>query len=410
MNLKPSIVSIVRTGSKPGDAEIAGAVRESIRMAGGLRDIVSPGSLIIVKPNLVAPPSILPGKSMVLTNPLISKTIADLVSEAGGRPIIAEASAYGMDTEAIMEEAGYTALRDEGYEVVNLKKTRAVKVPVPKGEVLKEAEIYELATQAQAIISVPVLKMHSMAGVSLSLKCMKGFQSDRYKVRMHRMGLLPGVAELCNLLRPAFAVVDGIFAVEGLGHPVEMDVVIAGRDPVAVDAVGSQVMGLDPRQLEVLKRAEQLGVGTMDPERIQVVGTPVEAVQRRLMLPEEDRPLDIDGFKLVHAEGTCTSCRNMVLSTLGFMKNTPLLENFRGLTIITGDAEIPHSATERSLVSIGNCVPKPKRGKRFVMGCPPHPWDICAEVAEGVDKVIAAMPSLAEQWFRIGGAKGPRSK
>jgi len=79
-------------------------------------------------------------------------------------------------------------------------------------------------------------------------------------------------------------VIDGIIAGEGhetSGNPVVMNIVIAGTDPVAVDAVGSAVMGIPPNTVKHLRLAEKRGLGTCNLDRIEVVGEPIEKVRRK---------------------------------------------------------------------------------------------------------------------------------
>jgi uncharacterized protein (DUF362 family) len=60
-----------------------------------------------------------------------------------------------------------------------------------------------------------------------------------------------------------------------------MNLVIAGTDPVAVDAVGAAVMAISPENVKHLRLAEESGLGTCHLERIQIVGEPVEKVRRK---------------------------------------------------------------------------------------------------------------------------------
>ena len=96
--------------------------------------------------------------------------------------------------------------------------------------------------------------------------------------------LSENIADLASVLRPSIAVVDGIIAGEGhetSGNAVEMNLVIAGTDPVAVDAVGSAVMGISPTDVKHLVLAEKKGLGTCKLEEITVLGEPIETVRRK---------------------------------------------------------------------------------------------------------------------------------
>ena len=145
---------------------------------------------------------------------------------------------------------------------------------------LKRVKIAKTALESR-IVSVPKLKIHAGAGVTLSIKNMMGVMTP--KGSMHRGNLSKNIADLASLVKPSLAVVDGIIAAEGHetnGSPVEMNLVLAGKDPVAVDAVGAAVMGVPARSVRHLIYAEQRGLGTYDLGQIEVVGEPIENVKK----------------------------------------------------------------------------------------------------------------------------------
>jgi len=374
-----SVVAMIRTPEHPSAQEVSVAVRRAVELAGGLGEVVSKGALILIKPNLVAvPPS---AEAGACTRASVCKALADMVMELGGRPVIAESSARGIDTEQVMEVMGYRLLRQEGYEVVDLKRTKTVKVPVPGGSVLKEVTTFELAMHAKAIISVPVMKTHDQTDVSLSLKNLKGLVTDVEKRRIHQLGVFEGVCDLNALFRPAFAVVDGITAQEGLGPvyglPVEMNLIVAGRDLVAVDAMTSAAMGFDPQEVRLSREAAARGIGVLSKDEIEVVGERVEDVRRRFLRMEEDERIQLKDVQVIHAEGSCTGCRNGVLSSLFDMIRAGTIERVQGMFIVTGGAVPPAGTPEANVVPVGVCCPDwLKALPRYVKGCPPNNVDI----------------------------------
>jgi len=66
----------------------------------------------------------------------------------------------GVDCEKVIEESGYQELRDMGYEVINLKKTPHVDLPVENGKIFEAVQCWELVQEADVVISVPKLKTH----------------------------------------------------------------------------------------------------------------------------------------------------------------------------------------------------------------------------------------------------------
>jgi len=172
----------------------------------------------------------------------------------------------GSDTEAVISFMGYDQLRRDGYTVLDLKKEKTVRVKNPAATVLPQIEVYERALTADVLINLPVMKTHDQTEVTLSLKNLKGLLADSSKKAMHRRALFRGIPEIAAFFKPSFTVLDGIYAQEGVGpvygDPVEMDLVIAGRDMVALDTVAGLIMGYRPEEVPTTVLATQMGLGT----------------------------------------------------------------------------------------------------------------------------------------------------
>lgn len=395
-----STVSNVRTSKSPSGKEIEKSIRNAIDLIGGLDDIISRKALVLINPSWVAPPT--DPQSAVITSPAVTKAIADIIRDFGARPIIAESSAVGVDTENVITNSGYGVLRREGYEVIDLKSTPKVKVGIEEGEVLKEVETFELVTRADAIISVPKMKTHDQTEITCSLKKLKGLVTDGQKRRMHRIGVFKGVVDINMLFKPRLSIVDAILCQEGLGpifgHPVEMNLIVAGKDLVAVDSICGQIMGYEPEEVLITTFAADRGLGVMDNEMIELAGEPLRDVRKRFMRSVEDDPVEVDGFSLLFGGVTCTGCRNTVMSALVDMRNAGQLKYLPGVTVITGDPDIEKAILNDKIVAVGQCVPGNKRGKRFVTGCPPNNAYVVDAIIGGREKVkrMYAEESLEE--------------
>lgn len=194
-----------------------------------------------------------------------------VIGEGGGLP----------DTFKAFRVAGVDAVAERwNVRLVDLNKDEFVEIHPPRPLALRRVKIAKTALES-TIISVPKLKLHRIAGVTLSIKNMMGAMTP--KGSMHT-NLSRKIADLASVIKPSIAVIDGIIA--GEGHetsvdPVEMNLVIAGRDPVAVDAVGAAVMGVSPRTVKHLLYAERIGLGTCNLDEIEVVGSPIEEVMRK---------------------------------------------------------------------------------------------------------------------------------
>jgi uncharacterized protein (DUF362 family) len=328
---------------------------------------------------MVAPPT--SAEAGACTSALVCRTVADRARALGARPVIAESAARGADTEAAYHTMGYGELRRDGYEVVDLKADRPVRVKIAAGRILEEVTTFELVTRADAIISVPVMKTHDQGQVTLSLKNLKGLVIDADKRRIHQLGMFEGAVDLVGHFHPVFTVVDGLIGQEGMGPlmglPVELGLVLAGQDLVAVDATAGRVMGFEAEEVPITVAAAKRGLGVLDAERIEVVGERVDAVRRRFVRCEEDHRIDQAGIRILHSEGTCTGCRNGLLSSLFDMRGDGTLERARGMTVVAGPAPLPLGIPQEYLVSVGSCaLPEARQLPRHVKGCPPNNVDI----------------------------------
>jgi len=368
-------VSIVKTDPKPEYHEILEAVQKALDLIGGIRDIIKPGNLILINPSWVAPP--VEREAGCITIPEIPRALADIVKGLGASPVIAESSAVGVDTEKVIKASGYRELRGMGYEVVNLKKTSHVDIPIPNGKVFKTLPFWELVKQADVIISVPKLKTHDQTEMTCAIKNLKGLLTDSGKKTNHQEGLFEAVIDLMSAVKPKLAVVDAIICQEGVGpifgRPVEMNLIVAAKDLVAVDSTCAQLIGYMPSEILLTVNAAARGLGVMDPGQIEVIGEPLDSVKRRFLRSIEDNPVEgVEGFQLIQGEATCTGCRNTVMSALIDIRNADQLMYLPGVTVVTGGAQLPEGVPQESIVTIGKCTPKESQTERHVKGCPPN--------------------------------------
>lgn len=380
-----SVVSIIQTPKAPGYEQIYAAVAKAVDLVGGIRAFIEPGQKILVNPSWV---SVIPRREQAaITLPEVTRAVADIIRDVGARPIIAESSAVGIDSERVIAESGYQELRDMGYEVVDLKRTELTMVPLENGKIFKEIQTYRLVKEADAVIPVAKLKTHDQMELTLAIKKLKGLVTDKYKREFHQHGVFEACVDWYGTLRPPLSIVDAIYCQEGLGpmfgKPVEMDLIVAGSDAVAVDAVCGYITGFDPEEVPITREAARRGLGVAERGEIEIVGESIESVHRRFMRVLEDERVKIEGLDLIYGEATCTGCRMGIVSSLFDMKEANQLMYLPGITVVTGDPEIPETIPRDGLVTVGRCVPEGKKSSRHVKGCPPNNLAIVQAIIGG---------------------------
>ena len=260
--------------------DIEKAVTEAISLIGGLDRIIHKGDKVLVKPNFCEPASPLSG---VITNYKVVESIANEILKVGGIPIIGESciNSSPENTQRAIEASGIMEIAEQlGIRVVNFDKDEIVDVNIPAGKAIKQFPTARTVLDCNVRISVPVLKYHMFTKVTLGLKNMKGCLIGRAKGDCHYYGLHQSIVDYNMIIKPDLVIIDGTVA--GAWHtsrnPVRLNLIVAGFDPVATDAVGSFILGVNPKEIKYLKYASEAGLGILDLDKIEIKGKKLEEV------------------------------------------------------------------------------------------------------------------------------------
>jgi uncharacterized protein (DUF362 family) len=250
-----------------------------------LRDIraelcFKPGETILIKPNYVTDD--MPHNG-VTVDPVIVAGIVVYIQEHGFTDIIvAEGGIVGYDMVSVFEKVGLTeALKPHGITPVDLNSDEMVEVTIEGATALKKVTVAKTFLEADAIISVSKLKVHSLADVTLCMKNMMG--GLRPKNIMHNR-IHEKIVDLNRRFRPRLSIIDGVIGNqchETACCPVASHVIVGGTDVVAVDTVGAYLMHYEPTEVEYLMRASSAGLGECHMENITIVGGNAKELRRR---------------------------------------------------------------------------------------------------------------------------------
>ena len=236
------------------------------------------GKSVLLKPNLVGPDPL----GVMNTHPAVIAATRECFLRLGAAQVlIGDGPAMDRDTDAIMESI---RLRDYlgqlGGVFVDLNIDDVARVPL-KTHASRLSELYlpKTALGVDFLVSMPKLKTHHWAGVTLSLKNMFGVVPGACygwpKNVLHWAGIDRAILDINAAVRPDFAIVDGILGMEGngpiQGNPKASNVLVFGSDPVAVDATCCRIIGLVPEQVRYLAAAGTL-LGHLGTDKIQQLG------------------------------------------------------------------------------------------------------------------------------------------
>ena len=236
---------------------------------------------ILINPNWVNSDHFSTGN--VTSTDTLEGIVMYLIEEAKIYPekiTVADGGSFGT-SEKFFKLNEIFRLEEYGITIMNLNNDEIINNIKPVNPLaLRTVNIAKTAIDASCIISVPSLKTHNMARVTLSMKNMMGTISP--KSIMHS-NLHKKIVDLVSILRSKmkFQIIDGVIGSDGWelgGNPIQMDLIIAGEDPVAVDRVGSAIIGYGVDKVKYLKYSEKKGLGTANMEHIEIIGRSVEEV------------------------------------------------------------------------------------------------------------------------------------
>jgi uncharacterized protein (DUF362 family) len=309
---KAAVVSVVKIAND----NIPAAVEKAIDLLGGIESVTKGKGRIMLKPNLVAP---VPG---ITTNREVIAALARLMKSAHKEVAIGEGSAAAEGFNAkgtevfrtrnadllsrmqgyVFDQLGYAELgKTLRIPLVNLHCGEMAKVKVPGGFVFNEVTIHRSLTEIDLLCSVPVMKTHALAQVTLGMKNLVGvFPGTEYcsvRACMHDLasriepsGTAASVVDMVRANKLGLVVMDASTAMEGQGPsqgtPVKMGLIIAGTNPLATDIVSASLMGFEPEEVPTFAWANKAGMKPARLEEIEVRGEKLDRVRRKFARPQ----------------------------------------------------------------------------------------------------------------------------
>jgi uncharacterized protein (DUF362 family) len=258
------------------------------------------GKTVLLKPNMV---EFHPG-SPVTTNPFALKAAFELFDYLGAKDIIiGEGPGHMRDTEFLLEATGLGKMcKQLGVQFVDLNLDELEVLELKEGfSGLKQMFLPRTLMNADVVVSVPKMKTHHWVGMTASMKNFFGAVPGRKygwpKNLLHMRGIPQCILDLQDLIKPRFALVDAVVAMEGdgpiNGKAKEMGFFVLGDDLAAIDATCARTMGFDPVELDYIKIAGEV-VGNISPETVSVIGLELDKVKKTF-----ERPVTFKNKKLL---------------------------------------------------------------------------------------------------------------
>jgi uncharacterized protein (DUF362 family) len=325
--LPESSVAIVQSSKQKTDdidyEEILSMTKEAVRLAGGLGSLVRDGSTVVVKPNLVniidytypgwQGRPLNPEGNGTTTDWRIAKAVVSIVRELNPTGKV-----YVMEGSSIPTQRAFTHLKYTHENIPGVTEFIAIeddtvgdhliKVSLPGGLYRQEYAMNKIYKEADVLISLPCLKNHWTAVVSGAIKNVSigatpgniygsGIGNPTRNAGIPHTGIdfHYWLRDYFNARPVDFAIMDGLQGIQNGPTPsnavsgavsikndqMDMRLILASKDCVALDTIESLVIGWDPRTIEYLKLLNKDGFGNIDTALISVKGKRVDEVRKK---------------------------------------------------------------------------------------------------------------------------------
>jgi uncharacterized protein (DUF362 family)/Pyruvate/2-oxoacid:ferredoxin oxidoreductase delta subunit len=253
------------------------AVSRLLQPLGGMEAFVKPGERVLIKPNMLAAK---PPEAAVTTHPEIVRAVIGLVRQAGGIPLVGDSPGVGR-CRMVAEKCGIMeVIRETGAGLAVFEET----VEVSGSGMFKRFDLGKPYMEADRVINLPKLKTHEMMTMTCAVKNLFGAVAGTAKIAWHlkagvdREMFARMLLEIYLLRKPDLNIVDAVTAMEGNGpgggDPRHVGLLLAGVDPVAVDVIAAEIVGIPKKLLYVERAAERLGMAGADRSFIRTLGVP----------------------------------------------------------------------------------------------------------------------------------------
>lgn len=339
-----------------------------LRAAGISEEIGDKNRRIGVKPNIVG--TIKPSEGATTHPELVDGVLSYLKNEGFSNVVVLEGAWIG---DLTLKAAKYTGIYDvcQRHKVpfIDLQKD-TYKAVDAKG---MSISVCNEALKLDYLINMPVIKGHCQTVVTCAMKNCKGLIPNSEKRRFHTLGLHAPIAHLNTVIHQDFILADNICGdldFEEGGNPVVMNRVLGFRDPVLCDSFAAECMGYSPEDVEYIRIAKKLGVGSTDVSLAKVISLnegesegilnsdKMHSGRQVARLAEYAAPVD-----------ACSACYGSLIHALKRLDERGELRGNPKKSIAIGQGY----AGKTGKIGVGKCT---KCFEKNLMGCPPKAVDI----------------------------------
>lgn len=253
--------------------EAAAMYEKAMEALGGIEKFVKRGQKVVVKPNIGWD---VPPERAGNTNPQLVARIVESCLDAGASEVVVFDHTCDEGNRCYRTSKIEEFARDAGAKVIpGDNESYFREVSVPEGKRLNTVKVHRELQEADVFINVPILKHHNSTTVTLAMKNLMGVVWDRQYY--HKNDLSQCIADFVTYRKPDLNIIDGYRMLTRNGprgvsvsDVSDLKVLIAGKDIVSADAAAARMFGEEPRDVNHIRIADEMGLGTMDLDKITI--------------------------------------------------------------------------------------------------------------------------------------------
>lgn len=246
---------------------------KAMEALGGMSKFVKSGQKVVVKPNIGWD---VPPERAGNTNPDLIARVVKSCLDAGASEVVVFDHTCDQWDRCYRNSGLEESARNAGAKVVpGNNESFYREVSIPKGKSLKTAKVHRELIESDVFINVPILKHHGSTTVSLAMKNLMGVVWDRGFY--HGNDLSQCIADFITYRKPDLNIIDGYRMMTKNGprgvsvsDVSDLRALIAGKDIVAVDAAATLMFGRKPGDINHIRIANEMGLGTMELDKLSI--------------------------------------------------------------------------------------------------------------------------------------------
>jgi uncharacterized protein (DUF362 family) len=245
--------------------------KAAVAMLGGMARFVGKGDKVVIKPNIGWDRT---PEMAACTNPEVVKALVELVLDAGAKKAIVIDNTTNQALRCYVRSGIQEAVKEAGGDMLFVDDYRVKKMAL-NGDWLEEWDLVLDVVEADKVINVPIAKHHSLCRLTMGMKNWLGATGGA-RSQFHQ-AIDKVVVDLAAFFKPQLTVLDAyrILVRNGpqggrVSDTQLVKTVVAGTDPVAVDAMGASFFAVAPHELPYLGLARERGLGEFELEKVRL--------------------------------------------------------------------------------------------------------------------------------------------